>query len=85
MLDGELTSVLFIQTDGDFLATNRIEKDGNDWYFVLRYVYDYPKTKDAFDEEMAAVIVLTLGVGRRGDEAVGCIVGMLRGVRGRHV
>ena len=56
MLDEELKSVLFIQTDGDFLATNRVEKDGNDWYFVLHYVYDYPKIKEAFDEEMATVM-----------------------------
>ena len=76
MLDGELTSVLFIQTDGDFLATNRIEKDGNDWYFVLRYVYDYPKTKDAFDEEMAAVMYSLLAWAdaemKRSDASSGC-------------
>ena len=56
MLDGALKSVLFIQTDGDFLATNGLEKDGDDWCFVLHYVYDYPKTKETFDEEMATVM-----------------------------
>ncbi len=75
MLDGELKSVLFIQTDGDFLATNRVEKDGNDWYFVLRYVYDYPKTKEAFDEEMATVMYTLLAWAdaemKRSDETSG--------------
>ena len=56
MLDDALKTVLFIQTDGDFLASNRIEKDGGDWHFVLHYVYDHPKAKDVFDEEMATVM-----------------------------
>ena len=56
MLDDALRTVLFIQTDGDFLASNRIEKDGGDWHFVLHYVYDHPKAKDVFDEEMATVM-----------------------------
>lgn len=56
MLDDALRTVLFIQTDGDFLASNRIEKNGGDWHFVLHYVYDHPKAKDVFDEEMATVM-----------------------------
>ena len=56
MLDDALRTVLFIQTDGDFLASNRIEKNDGDWHFVLHYVYDYPKAKDVFDEEMATVM-----------------------------
>ena len=79
MLDGELKSVLFIQTDGDFLATNRVEKDGNDWYFVLHYVYDYPKSKEAFDEEMATVMYKLLAWAdaemKRSDESSGSLLG----------
>lgn len=56
MLDESTKTEIFVQLEGDFLAINRLECVDGCWNLVLTYVYDHPRTKEDFEDEMILMV-----------------------------